>query len=515
MKRFRSFAAVSAVVLAGATACSSGGGGTTSNAVGSLTQAGSTATSSSAASASSSVTVTDASGTTTEIAEHDEVSDHTWSEADVVAVKLTGASATAASSAVTSSAGTVTISAPGTYRLTGTLAGRLVVNSSTDGVVRLLLAGVDITSSSSAALFVQDAEKVVIVLEGSSLNTLTDATTYTFPDATTDEPDAALFSKADLTIDGPGTLKVRGNFEDGIASKDSLLVTGGTIDVVAKDDGLRGKDELVVRGGTLTVKTTEGDTLHSTDLVAIQGGTFTLTSGDDGVHADLAVTISGGTIRIPKSYEGIEANAITISGGDLEVVSSDDGINGAGGVDGSGTTPGATATATATAATPSLAISGGRIAVNANGDGVDINGTITMSGGTLLVDGPTQNMNGAIDYDRSFVITGGTVIAAGSSGMAQAPGTGSTQASVAVTFTSAQAAGSTVKLLAADGSEIASFTPAKTYQSLVVSAPALVAGTAYKVTVNGTEVASATAATVVQTGGAGPGGMAGGARPVR
>lgn len=134
-----------------------------------------------------------------------------------------------------------------------------------------------------------------------------------------------------------------------------------------------------------------------------------------------------------------------------------------------------------------LRINGGYIAVNANGDGIDVNGSITMTGGTVIVHGPTADNNSAIDYDTTFTISGGFLVAAGSAGMAQAPSTGSTQGSVKITYSSAKAAGTLAHIqTSSGGTDILTFAPAKTYRSLVFSAPTLTAGASFTLWRGGT-----------------------------
>jgi hypothetical protein len=213
---------------------------------------------------------------------------------------------------------------------------------------------------------------------------------------------------------------------------------------------------------------------------------FSIRTGDDGIHADAKLTIGGGTIDITKSYEGIESAAITVAGGDISINASDDGVNGSGGIDGSGAQQGARGQDNfAQGGSTSLTITGGRLAVIAAGDGIDINGSITMSAGTVIVHGPTANNNAALDYDGTFALSGGVVVASGSAGMAQSPGTGSTQATVSVRLTTAQAAGTLVRIQSANGDQIFTFAPTKSFQSIVVSTPAVVNGTAYDVYVGG------------------------------
>jgi hypothetical protein len=500
--------------------------------------------------------------------DHELATDYIWNSAQVIAILLNGSSVTETSDSVLVDGTTATITAGGTYSIQGSLAnGRIVVNATSSAIVRLILNGVTIGNTSTSPLSVTSAKKVIIVLADNTVNTLTDAASYVFPTAGDDEPNAALFSKCDLTICGNGSLIVTGNYNDAIASKDGLIIKSGTITVNAVDDGIRGKDYLVVKNGTVTVtatgdglksdndedatrgyisiesgavhvtaggdglaaetdvivangdlavmsgggsgKTVTGDfsakgikgvvsvvigdgsfalnsaddAIHSNASVVINGGSFAIATGDDGIHADSILGINGGTIVISKSYEGIESVALVITDGEIHVTASDDGINGAGGNDGSAV-PG-WGSAVPTTGNRYLSVSGGTIVVNASGDGVDVNGSIVMTGGTLIVNGPTSNGNGPLDYDATFKMTGGMVVAAGSSGMAQAPSATSSQYALLVTFTSTKPAGTLFHIQAADGTDILTFKPAKIYQSVAFCSPKLVKGSSYDVYLGG------------------------------
>ena len=149
------------------------------------------------------------------------------------------------------------------------------------------------------------------------------------------------------------------------------------------------------------------------------------------------------------------------------LVVSDDGLNVAGGNDGSGINrPGGGGGGFNPPDTNYyLYLNGGYIVVDAAGDGIDVNGSIEMTDGVVIVNGPTSSMNGALDYDGSFKITGGFLVAAGSSGMAQAPGNASTQNSLLLNFNSSRQAGSLVHIQSSAGKGILTFAPTKTYQS--------------------------------------------------
>ncbi len=146
----------------------------------------------------------------------------------------------------------------------------------------------------------------------------------------------------------------------------------------------------------------------------------------------------------------------------------------------------------ATASGNKLVISGGYLSVDAQGDGLDANGSIEMSGGTVIVNGPTVNGNGPLDYDGTFIMTGGFLVAAGSAGMAQAASDTSTQYGVMMTYTQAQQAGTLVSLQDADGQSIVAFAPTKSYQSLYISSPELTKGGTYTLYSGGTSTGTAT-----------------------
>lgn len=502
--------------------------------------------------------------------DHDDASDYIWDESSITEIRLQGSSVSIEGSGATASQTTVTINQAGVYRITGTLNdGQILVNSTGTGVVKILLNGVDISCSDNAPFFIMDSEKTVIYLTENTENKLSDAATYNFNNSD-EEPNATLFSKSDLTLFGKGSLTIKGNYNDGIGSKDGLIIASGTYIVNATDDGIRGKDYLIIKEGNFTISSqgdgltsdnesdaTKGyisisngvfsitaandaiqaetdilvsggefslvsgggggsssyynteskkgikagvsfiiddgifnidsndDAIHSNKTMAINGGTFEITSGDDGFHADTELGINAGNINIYKSYEGIESALIRINDGIIHLTSSDDGINVAGGNDGSsmGGRPGQGGfTQTGNYY---LYIKGGYIVVNANGDGLDCNGTIEMSGGTVIVNGPTANDNGALDYDRSFTITGGTLVAAGSSRMAQAPSSSSSQNAVLVNFSSTLQAKTLFHIQTSSEEELVTMTPGKYYQSVLYSSPNLKKGTSYNIYTGG------------------------------
>ena len=334
-----------------------------------------------------------------------------------VTITLSDGASRADGAGVTVSGDTVTITAGGSYRVTGLLTnGQIVVNAPEEKVV-LALDGASVTCENSAALYVVKAKKVILSLVSGSENSLASTGEYIQTDDNT--VDAAIFSKDDLTIKGSGALTVSSETGHGIVSKDELKIKSGTLTVTAAKKGMA-----------------------ANDLVEITGGDITIASGKHGIHCDEALTVSHGTVNITKSFEGLEAKTIEISGGDIAITASDDGLN-------------ATDSASSTEADGwgwgfggmdeaqegvYILISGGKLTVNASGDGLDSNGDLTITGGEVYISGPTSDGDGALDYAGTGTITGGTLIAAGSSGMAQSLSS-DTQGVMLLTLSGAQSAG--------------------------------------------------------------------------
>ncbi|MBP6995207.1 MAG: carbohydrate-binding domain-containing protein [Phycicoccus sp.] len=447
-------------------------------------------------------------GSTAGIQSHAQADDVDYDAASAITVTLADAGTTASGAGVSVDGASVTITDPGTYVLTGTLSnGTVVVDSAAEGKVRLVLDDASVTNSAGAAINVVAADEVVVVLAEGSTNVVADGTGY--DTSAEDAPNAALFSMADLTLGGTGSLTVTGNTNDGLASKDGLVILGGTITVTAVDDAIRGKDYVIVEDGVLDLTSeqdglkSDNDTAGSLGGIEVHAGAITIKAGDDGIHAEGAVTISGGTVTVARATEGLEGSDITISGGEISVTSSDDGINGT-----TGTSTGGGGGGGGMGDDGSrVVISAGTLTINAEGDGLDSNGSLEISGGTTTVFGPSGNGNGSLDSNGGISVTGGTLIAAGSAGMAEAPEAGSSQSFVQANVSIR--AGQEVQVRSGE-TVLASYTAAKGAANLVVSAPGLTAGQSYDIYVDGTKVGSATAGQATG-GGMGGGGM--GKRP--
>ena len=594
--------------------------------------------------------------------------DDSFDRQSAASITLSGSTAQSNGSGVSINNATVTISKEGCYLISGELEdGQIIVDAGDSDKVQLVLDNASIHCSTGSAILVRNADKVKVTLAADSENELSDGTEY---QTDNDNPDAALFSKDDLVINGSGSLTVQGNYKHGIAGNDDLVITGGRLTVNSLSHALRGKDSVAILDGTFvltsqkdgiqasntedstkgwvqidggnftiqssgdgiqaetnlsiydgsftitsgggavngadhtenrgggfgrpggnrpdsangqtspempsqpaeggqtpsempsqpaeggqtpsempsqpaegeqsssgnesdyselifdpddfddtstddsdTTVSTKGikagnalliqqgtfvidsadDAIHSNYSVTIDGGSFQLSSGDDGIHAEAYLNINGGTTTIAESYEGLEAAQIHISGGTTQVSSSDDGLNATGGssfelVDGllvlkdisssdTEQTFGGRGGMFEVEDNCDITISGGNLTVTtSNGDGIDSNGSLNVSGGTVLVFGSSSGGEGALDYTGSSSISGGTLVALGSSGMAQSMEPDDSHATLMVTWDEVQPAGTRLTLCTQQGEILCSLQSTNSFQTAVIGTDSLSAG---------------------------------------
>ena len=594
--------------------------------------------------------------------------DDSFDRQSAASITLSGSTAQSNGSGVSINNATATISKEGCYLISGELEdGQIIVDAGDSDKVQLVLDNASIHCSTGSAILVRNADNVKVTLAADSENELSDGTEY---QTDNDNPDAALFSKDDLVINGSGSLTVQGNYKHGIAGNDDLVITGGRLTVNSLSHALRGKDSVAILDGTFvltsqkdgiqasntedstkgwvqidggnftiqssgdgiqaetnlsiydgsftitsgggavngadhtenrgggfgrpggnrpdsangqtspempsqpaeggqtpsempsqpaeggqtpsempsqpaegeqsssgnesdyselifdpddfddtstddsdTTVSTKGikagnalliqqgtfvidsadDAIHSNYSVTIDGGSFQLSSGDDGIHAEAYLNINGGTTTIAESYEGLEAAQIHISGGTTQVFSSDDGLNATGGssfelVDGllvlkdisssdTEQTFGGRGGMFEVEDNCDITISGGNLTVTtSNGDGIDSNGSLNVSGGTVLVFGSSSGGEGALDYTGSSSISGGTLVALGSSGMAQSMEPDDSHATLMVTWDEVQPAGTRLTLCTQQGEILCSLQSTNSFQTAVIGTDSLSAG---------------------------------------
>lgn len=368
-------------------------------------------------------------------------------------------------------------------------AGDISVNSAEDGLrgkdsitvkggnITLNAGGDGLKSSNS-----EEAEKGFITIEDGTLN-------ITSGQDGIQAETIFTMNSGDITINSGGgsentthsaTENQGGFFQKPMNGKVADTSTSET-DISTK--GIKAASSISINGGNITIDSAD-DSIHCNDSLLLNGGNVSVSSGDDGIHADTSIEINNGDIIIAKSYEGIESTSIAINGGNINLTSSDDGLNAGGGNDSSAVN-GRPGQNNFSSSNGSITIAGGYIIVNADGDGIDSNGSITMNDGTVIVNGPTSSGNGTLDYDSTFNITGGTLIGAGSSGMLQTPSNSSSQISLSVVLGNLDA-DTLIHIENESGDDILTFSPSKTYQSVIFSSPELVNGDTYKIYYGGT-----------------------------
>lgn len=418
-------------------------------------------------------------------------SDPSYDESKAAKISLNGTSVSVSGDGLSVEGSTVTITAAGTYVLSGTSENvQVVVKAGDQDKVQLVLKGVTMTGT-DAALVVESADKTFVTLADGSKNTISDSANHKNTDY-----DAAIYSKDDLTFNGSGSLTVEGNYGNAIESNDDLRITGGTYTIKGYKNGLAANDALNIKEASLDVTATY-DAIHAdndedTSLgnFYMQSGNLTVNAGDDGIHASNANLIDGGTIKVESSTEAMEGKTVTINGGDLSLTSTDDGINAADAASNQ-QAPGQTT------AGVSLTINGGNIVVDAQGDGLDSNGELTINGGSVQVNGPTDGGNGALDYDGTGILNGGNVMIVGSNGMSMGFGGDSKQASIMANVSAS--AGSQVQVTDSSGKEVLNFTASKSFQSALLSSEGMKEGESYIITVDG-QSTTATASLSTQNG---------------
>lgn len=258
--------------------------------------------------------------------------------------------------------------------------------------------------------------------------------------------------------------------------------------------GLKAGTGLVINGGSFIIDSAD-DAVHSNMDLTVNGGSFDIATGDDGFHADETLTVAAGTVRISQSYEGLEGLHIQVTGGDITLKATDDGLNAAGGNDQSGfggvrgdrfggkggPGMGGMGGGGMSASNGSIVISGGILAVNASGDGIDANGTLEITGGNTTVCGPTQGDTATLDYDTSAVISGGSFVGTGASGMAQT--FSDSQQGVISLSVGNQTAGTRITVADSQGNVLLEQTPEFNYAVAILSCPELEKGQTYTVTI--------------------------------
>ncbi len=443
-----------------------------------------------------------------------------WDTSVATVITLKGDDASISGKGAYAYNGSVYITGAGYYVISGELTdGSIYVDAYDSSKVWILLDGVTINRSDSAAIYVNQAEKVFLTLAEGSVNSLSSGKTYS-DEAIEDGAGGVIYTHDDLTVNGSGTLNITGEYKHGIESNDSLVITGGTVTVTSPEDGFHVNDEINI--------TDAGITIHA---------------GDDGIHSDTSFMMASGALYIDECYEGIEAPTIDIRDGDIEIYSEDDGMNANGGSGGFGggmhggfggemqggfggsmqggsgdSMQGSTEDGDTNDTDETwIHISGGNIYIcNDSGrdaDGLDSNGDIIISGGTIRVSLVNTGSNNAIDYGSESggvcEISGGTVIACGSYSMAEAFDSTSDQCAILYIYSEGANDKTELKLLDEDGNILLEWEVPCSFSAVSLSCPELKVGGTYTIVIGDKEEEVTIQETSASYGDASSGGFGG------
>ena len=325
--------------------------------------------------------------------------------------------------------GNIVITKAGTYVFSGEFNGQIITEVGDEDLVHIVFNGVNITNTTSSVINAATGRKIVLTLVDGITNTITDGTTYNYAEGE-DEPDATLFVKQDLTINGNGTLNISSNYATALKAKDNLIILGGKINIESVGKAIKG-----------------------TDSVTIENAEITINVEDDGITTDGALVINSGTIKMEKVGEGLEAVTIDINGGTIDIVASDDGINARGLIDDSATDEEKEAYGEENQADTYFRITGGTVNVTAGGDGIDSNGQVYIEGGTFVSTGVQEMFE---SFDSS-----------------------STQNFINVFYSTAVSGGTEVKVTDKSGNVVLSYTPTNDFTAVILSSDKLVTGETY------------------------------------
>ena len=444
----------------------------------------------------------------------------TYDESTASKISLQGTTATVSGEGVTVNGSTMEITKAGTYIVEGTASKvQLKVEAGKEDEVQIVFKNATLKNT-EAPLLVDTAKKVILTLADGTKNEVADESTSTVK--------GAIYSDSDLTIKGKGSLSVTGAASNAIKSKDGIRIVDATITTTAKKHGIAANDFVNVSGATLSL-TADEDGIHSDNEddvllgnVYLVNTNITVNAGDDGINASNTLLIDeGAAIDVQKSEEGLEARLIHQVGGTITVKSSDDGLNAKDWTLESSDEQGPgqqTKTVKAEAANAKnidqagdvkIVIDGGTLTVDAEGDGLDANGSIEINGGTIVVNGPTSGANAALDYDDNGTLNGGTVLFVDNGQMTMGFGSDSNQAYLMASIQGT--AGSTVEVVDSSGKTVASLKASKSFSTVLISSPEIKEGENYTIKV-GSNTTTATASKQAANVGRGPeqGGPGGG-----
>lgn len=334
-----------------------------------------------------------------------------YQEESCITISLSDSGSQSSSDSVKIDGSIITISQEGVYLVSGTLSnGQIIVNSDSTAKIQLVLNNADISSASSAPLYVKQADKVFITTAQDSVNHLKTSSAFTADGDT--NVDGVIFSKDDLTLNGTGTLSIETEYGHGIVSKDDLVITSGSYEINASSHAISGKDSVCIADGSFNL-TSGKDAIHSenteeTDkgFIYVANGLFTMNCNGDGLDASQVIQIEGGEFSITTdgdadSTKGLKSDtAIFLDAGTFTMVCADDSIHSNGDVEITAGTYSICTEDDGVHADRNLVVSSGNVNITKSYEGLEAM-NITISGGEVRLTSSDDGFNAAGGNDSS------------------------------------------------------------------------------------------------------------------
>lgn len=351
--------------------------------------------------------------------------DESWSEGKATIIKCNGESSEISGNGIQADGNVLKITQAGTYVFSGKLSdGQIQVNANKNDVVHIVLGGLTASSGSSSVIYGIQSKKIVIILAKGQENVLNDASSYVYQNASEDEPNACIFSKDDVSINGEGILNIYGNYGDGVCSKGDLKIINGTLNINARQHGLKGKDSVTIKDGDLTL-TAGGDGIQSNNdadadkgYILLDGGTYRITAAQNGIQAETVLQINGGSGSVTSG--GGSSNASYDENGQIqkkwgrwggqmgeqELADSEMPGDGRTSVEESGISTedsGSSDSAKGLKGGAGIYLNGGDFTIDSSDDSIHCNGSVTVNAGTYIMDSGDDG----IHADQALIINGG------------------------------------------------------------------------------------------------------------
>lgn len=379
----------------------------------------------------------------------------------------------------------ILINEAGIYELSGELFGSVIVDTNED--VKLVLNNVNINSDNYACIYSKNLDNLIITLKENSVNNLNDGNEYASKD---EDVDGAIYCDNNLIINGSGVLNITGNYKNGIVSKDDLTIVNSTINIKCLNKAIHGKDSVKIKNSNININS-GSDGIKSNNeekgFVYLDNSDIAIKTKTNGIKAYSLIQVESGELNISESKEGLEAKRIIINDGNIAILASDDGIN----------SSLEDANKDEVKNNKQLKeyyekierlecfinINGGNIYIDADGDGLDSNGSININGGNIVVEGPSSGKDCGLDYIVGCDSNDGSILVSSMSDEIQEFSNSSKQYGVTYVFGKTYKKGGHI-LIENDNGILFDYVISKQFNALQFSSEKMKKGEAIKISID-------------------------------